>query len=195
MNRQVVSLERLTQVTFPHEDITLVPSSTGLHLSRPPSLHESLHQHIRFTHSSNLDPAHATVLRRLHAIPAVRVTAAGGHRLAESTLARGTREGCLRSSSRGRPGADHVLQKRGSQVLQSLGRHCGRTSGVNLDGLPDAAALDQGIAVAKQLLVARSLLLEATLVQLDRQMVIAGGERLLGELRHGVPSLESQSPR
>lgn len=114
------------------------------------------------------------------------MTAAEGHRLAEGAFAEGTREGRLDPPSGARPDADHVLEERNRQVLQSLGGHGhrGRAPGVDLDGLPDTAALGQGVAVAEQDLVARSLLLQTSLVQLGRQVVVAGGERLLGELRH-----------
>lgn len=116
---------------------------------------------------------------------------ADGHRLTEGAFAQGTREGRLDPPSGHRPDTDHVLEERGRQVLQSLGRHGhrGQAPGVDLDGLPDTAALDQGVAVAEQDLVARSLLLQTSLVQLDRQVVVAGGERLLGELRHRAPFL------
>jgi len=184
VNRQVVPLERLFQVTLPHEDVTLVPGSVRFYFSRPPSLHESLHEHIRLTHTGDFRPAHAAVLRRVNAVPAVRVTATGGHRLAEGTLAQRTREGRVDPPSGGR--ADHVLQKRGRQMLQSLGRHRRRcqTPGVYPEGFPDATALGQGITVTEQLLVAGALLLQASLVKFDCQMIVARGERLLGELRH-----------
>jgi len=184
VNRQVVPLECLFQMTLPHEDVTLVPGSVRLHFSRPPSLHESLHEHIRLTHRGDLRSAHAAVLRRVSAVPAVRVTATGGHRLAESTLAQRTREGRVDPPSGGRP--DHVLQKRGRQMLQSLDRHRRRsqTPGVYPEGFPDATALGQGVTIAEQLLIAGALLLQASFVQLDCQMIVARGERLLGELCH-----------
>jgi len=149
VNRQVVPLERLLQMALPHEDVTLVPGPVRLHFSRPPSLHESLHEHVRLTHSGELRPAHAAVLRRVSAVPAVRVTATGGHRLAEGALAERTREGRVDPSSGSR--TDHVLQKGGRQMLQSLDRHRRRcqTPGVYPEGFPDAAALGQGITVAE----------------------------------------------
>lgn len=109
--------------------------------------------------------------------------------MTQGAFAQGTREGRLDPPSGA--GADHVLEERARQVLQSLGRqrHRGRAPGVDLDGLPDTTTPDQGVAVAEQDLVARSLLLQTSLVQLDRQVVVAGGERLLGELRHRAPFL------
>lgn len=188
MNRQVVPLQCLFQMALPHEDVTLVPGPARLRFPWPPSLHESLHEHVRLTHRGDLRPAHATVLRRLRAVPAVRVSAAGGHRLAEGTLAQRAREGRVDPPSGDRSDAGHILEKRGRQMLQSLGRHRrrGQTPRVHRDRLPDAAALGQGVTVAEQHLVAGTLLLQASLVQLDRQMVVARGERLLGELRHRV---------
>lgn len=186
MNRQVVSLERLTQVTLPHEDITLVSGPTGLQLAWPPSFHESLHEHVRLTRENDLRPAHPTALRRVRTVPAVRVTATGGHRLEEGAFAQRTREGRFGSPSGDRSGTDHVLEKRARQMLESLHWHrgCSQTLGIDPDGLLDAAALGQGIAVTEQHLARRSLLLQASLVQLDRQVVVTRGERLLGKLGH-----------
>lgn len=190
MNRQVVPLERLTQVTLPHENITFVSGPAGLDFSRPPSLHESLYKHVRLTHGCDLQPAHATIFRRVDAVPAVRVTAAGGHRLAEGTFAQRTRKGSsVDPPSGGRSRAGHVVQERGRQVLQPLGRHrrCGQAPRVDPNGVPGATTLGQGVAVAEQHLVVGALLLQAVpFVHLGRQVVVSRGERLLGKIRHRV---------
>lgn len=104
MDCEVVPLEGLTQVSLLHQNVTLVSRPAGFCLAWPPLFHQSLHQHIRLTHSDNLLPAHATALARFYAILAVRMAAVRGHWLTQDSLAKGTRERRLYlfSETRGR---------------------------------------------------------------------------------------------